>query len=185
MGQVKQLLPLGNKLVIRHCLDTIIAAGVRDIVVVVEPKSEGKIAEALQGLPIRMVTSSNPDAEMAQSVRTGLRAVSKSFTGVLICLSDHPLASAQTLKLLITTHRENPHKIIVPFYDGKGGHPSLFPREIVEEIFSGCTLREILRRDPDRVKYVAVADEGVILDMDTVEDYQRMHEKYKNQRTDK
>jgi len=72
---------------------------------------------------------------MAESVRIGLQAVSKSFSGVLVCLSGHPLASAQTLSLLTSTHREDPHKIIVPLCNGRGGHPSLFPRKPEEEIF--------------------------------------------------
>jgi len=34
MGRIKQLLPLGNKPVISHCLDTLIASEINDIVVV-------------------------------------------------------------------------------------------------------------------------------------------------------
>lgn len=148
------------------------------------PKSE-EIGEALLGLPVTIAINSQLEGEMAGSVRTGLLAVRKSSSGILICLSDHPLASAQTLKLLITAHRDDPDRIFVPLYGGKGGHPSLFPKKLIEEIFTGINLRDILRRNPNRVEYVAVADEGIILDMDTAEDYQRIHEKLKNQSTNR
>jgi len=89
------------------------------------------------------------------------------------------------MKLPVAAHSEDPLRIIVPLYEGRRGHPSLFPRTVIGEIFSGVDLREILRKDPDRVKYVAVADEGVILDMDTAEDYQRIYEKHRHQGTDR
>jgi molybdenum cofactor cytidylyltransferase len=102
----------------------------------------------------------------------------------LICLSDHPCVSAGTLKSLISGHATDPQKIVLPLYSGRRGHPTLFPKRILQELYTGLTLRDILKTDPDRVKCIHVADEGVILDMDTAEDYRKINERLKNQRTD-
>jgi molybdenum cofactor cytidylyltransferase len=173
MGQPKQLLPLGNKTVIRHCVDNIISALVRRIVVVVRPDAEGT-AESLSGLPVSIVVNDDRGSDMAGSVRIGLAALDQPCTAVLVCLADHPLASAETIMSLMRAHRESPDKIIIPSYNGKRGHPSLFPSTILQEIFTGNTLRDIVRQDEKRVRVIDVPDEGVILDMDTPEDYQRV-----------
>jgi molybdenum cofactor cytidylyltransferase len=173
MGRPKQLLPLGDKPVIRHCIDVILGADIRDIVVVLGP---GGIttAQTLRGLPVDIVVNGNARSEMADSVRIGLSACPESTFGILVCLVDHPLVSAETMKTMIQEHREAPDKIIIPAYHGKRGHPSLFPASILKEIFSGVTLRDIVRRDQERVRVIEVPDEGVVLDMDTREDYEQV-----------
>ena len=109
---------------------------------------------------------------MADSVRTGLFHIQASSTGVLICLSDLPLVSTTTYNILEKLHREYPDKIIIPVCKGKKGHPTLFPAATLKEIVPDLTLRQIIMRDPGRVRYEDLSDEGTILDMDTMEDYQ-------------
>ncbi len=173
MGRPKQLLPLGNKTIIRHCVDTIISALIRRIVVVVRPDAEGT-AELLSGLPVSIVVNDNRDSDMAGSVRVGLASLDQSRSAILVCLADHPLASAETIMSLMRAHQESPDKIIIPAYNGKRGHPNLFPATILQEIFILDTLRDVVRRDEKRVQVIDVPDEGVILDIDTKEDYERV-----------
>lgn len=171
MGRLKQLLPLGEKTFFRHCLDSLVASGVEDIAVVLGPQHE-KMKEELGGYPVQTAINRRETSDMAESVRLGLAAVDGSATGILICLSDHPLVTEETLKVLVKAHAEDPEKIIVPVYRGKRGHPSLFPGGIIKEIFSGSKLRDIVRRDAGRVMLVDVTDEGVVTDIDTMEDYE-------------
>ena len=114
------------------------------------------------------------ESEMAESVRIGLRVIDDSSTGVLICLSDHPLVSPETLRVLINSHSEDPGKIIIPMYTGKRGHPSLFPVHAIKEIFGGLNLRDVINKTPGRLKHIDVEDEGILLDMDTIEDYKKI-----------
>ena len=176
MGQPKQLLTLGNKTVIRHCLDNLAAAGIKDIVVVLSQRGS-EILNSMKDLPVKIVFNENPESEMAESVRIGIRALSDSSTGVLVHLSDHPLVSVGTLKRLSQSHFETSDKIIIPLYKEKRGHPSLFPKPVISEIFVGLNLRDIINRDSGRIKLLDVDDEGVILDMDTKEDYDEILKK--------
>ena len=181
MGRIKQLLPLGDKEIIRHCLDAIASAGVGDIVVVLSPHTF-EVAHILPGLNLKVVSNDNPLSEMAESVRVGLRKVDRSATGVLVCLSDHPLVSPETIRTLLVLHQSDPEKIIVPAYKGRRGHPSLFPLRRIEAVFEGLTLREILSDAPDEVEYVDIEDQGIVLDLDTPEDYRRIRDIYEDQR---
>ena len=176
MGQPKQLLPLGNKPVIRHCLDNLVAAGIKDIVVALSQR-ESQILNSMKDLPVWIVFNENPESEMAESVRIGLRTLTDSSAGVLVHLPDHPLVSAGTLKSIVQCYLETPDKIIVPLYKGKKGHPSLFPKPVIDEIFVGLTLRDIIKRDSSRIKFLNVDDEGVILDIDTKKDYDEILKK--------
>ncbi len=114
---------------------------------------------------------------MAESVRIGLRTIAESSSGVLVSLSDHPFVKADTLKKLVHCHLETPDRIVIPLYKGQRGHPSLFPKIIIEEVFAGLNLRDIIHKDPNRIRFLDVEDEGVILDMDTREDYERIRKK--------
>jgi len=179
MGQPKQLLPLHDKPIIRHCLDNLITSGIENIVAVLGNRGDEVLA-VIQEMPVKIVLNKNQESEMAESVRIGLRAISENSSGVLICLSDHPLVSVDTLKILMQCFLETPDKIIIPLYKGKRGHPTLFPRNVIEEIFEGGTLRDIIDKNRSRLRFLDVQDEGVILDMDTKEDYERILKKIRN-----
>jgi len=176
MGQLKQLLPLHDKPIIRHCLDNLITSGIENIVAVLGYRGDEVLA-VIQEMPVQIVLNKNQESEMAESVRIGLRAIAEKSSGVLVCLSDHPLVSIDTLKSLMQCFREAPDKIIIPLYKGKRGHPTLFPRHAIEEIFNGGTLRDIIDKNRSRLRFLDVQDEGVILDMDTKEDYDKVLKK--------
>ena len=176
MGQPKQLLPLGSKPIIRHCLDNLAAAGIRNTVVVLG-QNGSKILDSVKELPVQVVFNKTPDSEMAESVRIGLRTLHGSSSGVLVHLSDHPLVSVETLKSLVQCHVETPDRIIIPLYKGRRGHPTLFPKPVIDEVFDGLNLRDIINRDSSRIRFLNVDDEGVVLDIDTKEDYERILKK--------
>jgi len=173
MGTSKQLLPLGPKPVILHCLDRIIAAGVKDIVVVLGTESDG-IRTAISGLPVRTMINDDPASDMAGSVRRGLKAIDPASTGVLVCLPDHPLVSPATMAAVLNAHGSAPDGIIIPSYKERRGHPTLFSRAVIEDIFRGTTLRDVIASHAGKVRLIQVDDEGVVLDMDTPEDYEQI-----------
>jgi CTP:molybdopterin cytidylyltransferase MocA len=177
MGQTKQLLPLGHKPVIIHCIDALVEAGIGEIAVVISSCRNG-LAEHLRGLPVLVAVNENPGSDMAESVRSGLHRLQSFSSAVLVCLCDHPLVTPETIRNLVREHGRFPGDIIIPEFQGKRGHPSLFPRHLLDEIFSAKTLRDIVREYPSRVRLVPVRDEGVVLDMDEPRDYTAILKRY-------
>lgn len=170
---MKQLLPLKGKPLMRHSLDTLLSSGIGDIVVVLN-NGDSPTAMAVKGSPVYMVFNPVPEGDMAGSLRAGLRAVDKSSSGVLISLADQPLVSVETIKSLVALHGQQPDKILIPQYETKKGHPVLLPKSILEDIFYGGTLRDIINKYPERVRLLPVTDEGVVLDIDTADDYKKL-----------
>jgi len=177
MGRAKQLLPLNNKPIIRHCVETILESGINDVIVVVGTQDNG-IAAACTNLPVTIAVNDKPGSEMSDSVRCGLTCIT-AFSAVLLSLADHPLVTSETIKTLVSHHISYPETIIIPEFEGKRGHPTLFPRSVINQLFFYETLRDIIRRNQSRVKTIAVGDEGVILDMDTPDDYKRILARYR------
>jgi CTP:molybdopterin cytidylyltransferase MocA len=178
MGRPKQLLPLGDRTVIEHCIRTIIAAGIQDLVVVLGPDA-GDITTAIHVFPIKSVSNNEQGSEMAESVRTGLHAVDSASTGILLCLADYPLVMPETMRSLAAFHAIHPDSIIIPSFNRRRGHPTLFPLRIIREIEIQCTLRDVINDHEKEIVYMNTDDEGVLLDMDTMEDYERIRGAYR------
>lgn len=176
MRQPKQLLPIGNKPAIAHCLDTILASGLKDVIVVLGAH-RNKMGTSIANYPVTIVFNNNPESEMAESVLIGLQSVRISSTGIMICLVDHPVVSLRTLKAVMELYDEDPSRLIIPLFHNRRGHPTLFPKELLCGLTQGKTLRDIINDNPARVRYFDSQDEGVVLDMDTPEDYRKIIER--------
>ena len=173
MGSNKQLLPLAGKPLIRHCLDTILESGLQQIIVVLGPSGR-QIEQFISDLPVAIAWNSEQESDMADSVRIGVDALPENAAGVLVCLGDHPLVQPATIQKMTDHFFAHPDKIIIPRYSGRKGHPTLFPRVVIEEIFSVATLRDIVHQTPNRLALLDILDPGVIVDIDTPEDFQRI-----------
>ncbi|MBI5167162.1 MAG: NTP transferase domain-containing protein, partial [candidate division NC10 bacterium] len=64
--------------------------------------------------------------------------------------------------------------IIIPTYKGRRGHPVVFSRYLLPEILSAPPdqgARAVVRAHPDQVFEIETDEEGVVTDIDTLEDY--------------
>lgn len=179
MGRCKQLLPLAGHPTIVRCIQTLVAAGITDIVVVTGANRDA-IASAIGHLPVRMVVNPDHAGDMASSVIAGLGAVPEDCRGVMICLADQPLVSVESCRRLLEQHAAAPDKTTIPLFEGKRGHPVVLPLHLATELQTGGTLRDIISRHQDRLQLVEVSDRGVLLDMDTPEDYHEFERLLRN-----
>jgi molybdenum cofactor cytidylyltransferase len=176
MGAKKQLLPVQGRPAVIRCLESLRDSQVADVVLVVNPGG-ADIVEAAKDFPARIAVNEIPGSDMAASVKAGLAFIDDDATGVLICLSDHPLVRATTLGSMISAHSRKPDSIIIPRYRGRKGHPTLFPRSVLEDLGKVATLRDVADHRYAKISFLEVDDEGVILDMDTPEDYCRIRDR--------
>jgi CTP:molybdopterin cytidylyltransferase MocA len=173
MGGCKQLLPLDGRPAVVRVVETLLAGGAEGIIVVVNPEG-GEIEAAVARHPVTVTVNPLSDSDMAGSVRVGLSRVPTGASGVLVCLADTPLVTAATCRRLIDEHLRTPDAILIPTHRGRKGHPTLFPRHILEAIHTEPTLRDLIRANIHRVALLEVPDPWVTEDMDTPEDYRRL-----------
>jgi CTP:molybdopterin cytidylyltransferase MocA len=117
---------------------------------------------------------------MAESVRVGLGAADDRSSGILICLTDHPFVAVETYRQIITAHFSDPAAIVIPTYQERRGHPSLFPRALLQDLWTGSNLRDIIHAHPENVGLLPVNDPETIRDIDTIDDYERVRVAFDN-----
>lgn len=173
MGCCKQLLPLEGRPAIVRGVENLLAAEPSEVIVVVNPEGDD-VAAAISHLPVTVAVNETPDSGMAESVQVGLAGVAATASGVLVALADTPLVRSETCRLLKEQHLLHPDAILIPVYQGRKGHPTLFPRSILTTIAWHTTLREVIQAHGDQVRLLEVDDPWVVTDMDTPEDYRRL-----------
>jgi molybdenum cofactor cytidylyltransferase len=172
MGAFKPLLPLGSTTVIERVLATVREAGVETIRVVVGWQAE-QLIPVLERCEIPWVRNTRSEDGMFSSVQAGVRGLpSRAF---FILPGDMPLVQPATFTRLIATWDARPGGIVYPCHEGKRGHPPLiaggYLPEILRETPAG-SLRELLGRHAEDARDIEVADPGILMDLDTPDDYQ-------------
>ncbi len=177
MGVFKPLLPFGDSTVVENCIGNLRAADIQDIIVVLGHRAE-EIREHLGALDLSFAVNPNPDSEMGESIALGVEEVNSSVRAVIIALVDHPAVPAATVTILIDEWRRGA-RLVQPEYKGRGGHPVLIDLTYRNELLAldpADGLRALFAAHRDEVKRVPVESPYVARDMDTWEDYRRLHE---------
>jgi len=172
MGRPKALLPFRGRSFLQTILDAIAQSPIQNTIVVVG-YHRNEIAAALN-IPNLIF---NPDYEqgMITSFQAGIRGLPADCAGAMLFLVDHPIVEAATISALI--EKAGPNRIVVPTFNGRRGHPVLFGVQVLQEILSlppsqGANI--VVRRDPGRVVQVGVDAPGILIDIDTPEDFKKL-----------
>jgi len=179
MGEAKQLLRLGDSSVLGKTLESVRAAGVDDVILVL-----GSSAQTIrQQLPIsgigglKVVVNQDYEQGMASSLREGLSALDPQTDAALIVLADQPFVRPETLDRIIDRYRGSNAQIVIPLYKGFRGNPVLLDRSVFPEVMAldgdvGC--RAIFGTHLEGIVKVEVDDVGILLDIDNKDDYERL-----------
>ena len=177
MGAFKPLLPFGDRTVIECCVENLRAAGVKDIVVVVGYRA-ADIREQLKTLDVEFAVNADQDSEMSVSIARGVEEVRAAAGALIIALVDHPAVPPEIIRILIDEWRRGA-RLVQPEHDGRGGHPVLIDLAYRDELLaldSQSGLRALFTAHREEVIRVPVTSPYVARDMDTWEDYRRLHE---------
>jgi molybdenum cofactor cytidylyltransferase len=143
-------------------------AGCAEIVVVVAAPFGDAVAAVAEG---RIVWNRHPEVGMASSIACGIAVATGDVA--LVWPVDHPSATTDSVRAVLAVAAAD--VIVVPTFEGRGGHPTAFGRGSWAELAAipADGARQVVRRDPSRVRRVPVADRGVIDDVDLPGDQAR------------
>ncbi len=179
-GRSRRMAPLNKLLVpdqkglpmIARVVDNVLASRARPVIVVTGHERE-RVEEALAGRPVLMAHAEDYAEGLSASLKAGLRAVPPEAEGVLICLGDMPLVSAEMLDRLIGAFDpEEGRAIVQPTFRGKQGNPMLWSREFLPQMLAltgDVGARHLAAQHADRLVEVEMADDAVLRDFDTTE----------------
>ena len=175
MGTLKQLLRLDGKPLLDIALEHLRASQVDEILVVLGFAADAIQSEArLEGT--RIVLNEAYRDGMGTSLAAGLAAAGPQVEAALIVLADQPFLQPSTIDRLIAQYRGRRPQIAVPVYNGFRGNPVLVDRSVFPELRQlsgdiGC--RAIFGSHAQNILKVPVEDAGVLVDVDTMEDFER------------
>jgi molybdenum cofactor cytidylyltransferase len=176
-GSSKLLATLADRPILQHVLDTLAAAGLGEVVVVLGGGAE-EIQVAIAWRGERRVRNPRPEDGLSSSLRLGLAAVSPSMEAALIVLGDQPLVSLDVISALLAAAPPPNHVAVVPAYaDGGGANPALVLRPgfgLVDGLQGDRGLGPLLETMPGRVVTVPIS--GSNPDVDTRGDLVRLVE---------
>lgn len=193
MGAFKPLLPLGEVTVVERAVQLFRAAGVEDVRVVIGHRA-AELAPLLERLAVRVVVNEHYGEGMYSSVVAGVASLGVAAPGAaapgatpcardcdafFLLPVDIPLVRPETVELLARARRDTRKGIVYPAFRGTQGHPPLIAGEYRERILAwdgAGGLTGLLRQYEADSATVAADDVGVVLDMDTLEEYGRLRD---------
>jgi molybdenum cofactor cytidylyltransferase len=179
MGKPKQLLKVGTTTLLGAVLDKVTGSNADEVILVLG-SSASRIIRKTAARRSKVVLNKDFLKGMSTSLKAGLGALSPESDAVLVVLADQPLLSENTLNSMIQSYNATRSPIIAPKYHGKRGNPILFDRSLFPELLAltgDRGAKEVVERHPDLLLEVPVEDEGVVLDIDTREDYNKVRGK--------
>ena len=175
MGQLKALLLIERETVIERLVSVFHENGVK--VFIVTGYHSQDIVQALKNLEVTVVENPKYEIGMFTSVQAGVRALQPAIEAFFVMPVDIPLVKSETIKSLINEHNNNPGKIIYPVFGDTRGHPPLIPGNLVPVIIHWSkegNLRDVLNSYSNLSFEVEVNDKGILIDIDTLDDYESL-----------
>lgn len=179
MGQLKQILPWGQDILLGQTINLYQKAGMELILVIVGYQKE-QIMERLANRKVVWVENNAFQEGMSSSIKAGLDALPEGVEAILLALGDLPLIQPATIKEVVNLFHQKRPPIIIPTFHGKAGHPVLLAKELFPRLYglSGdIGARQIIKENPHLVCYLEVDDPGILWDVDEPETYHRLRPK--------
>jgi CTP:molybdopterin cytidylyltransferase MocA len=154
--------------------------GCHDVYVVVGPERDPaarEVGEAVWDAGAHPLINPIADAQQVDSLRIAIRSLPPEAEALVETPVDFPRIQVATVRTVIDAFRQSRAPVVVPTYDGKHGHPTLFARSVWPELLAEPLpegARTVVHAHRGDLLEVTVDDAGILLDVDTPEDYTRL-----------
>ncbi len=176
MAGSKVVRPVRGQPMVARVVDAALESQLAGTVVVVGHEAE-KVREILRGRPIRIVDNPSFADGLSTSVRAALGGASPEYTAALFLLADQPFITSALIDRLLEAFAVTGKPIVCPDLEGRPGNPVLFSASLFHELMRETGDRggrRIIKRHRHDVCLVAVDDPLVCLDIDSVEEYEKV-----------
>jgi molybdenum cofactor cytidylyltransferase len=173
MGKPKPLLRFGNRTFLGQIIAILRGSDVDRTTVVLGAQAE-LIKETVDLPAVDVVINRDYRQGQLSSLQAGLKKIPTQVEAILLCLVDGPFITAEIVNKVVATFRDTDAAIVIPTFEGRRGHPSLFACSMFEELRNAPAdqgARHVVYTNEHRVVEVEIADRGVLTGINTPEDY--------------
>ena len=180
MGQPKALLPIDGVRFIEKIVAALRSTAIGNIIVVLGHNAE-EMRQKISDLPVTLLTNQDYQRGQLSSLQVAIHHLhsgsdSNPVDGILVHLVDHPYLSRELVGLMISRFYETKKLIVVPCFHGRRGHPVIFSRDLFSELLAAPWdqgAKTVVHAHRDETLEIDTEDEGVLIDIDTPEEYRR------------
>jgi len=176
MGKNKLLLSFKGKPLLQHVIDTAISSSLSPIILVLGAGREA-IRPRINPGDARIIVNKDFARGYGSSLQAGLKALNSPCAGAMFLLGDQPLVATATIEKLIAAFLAEPERWVAPCFHGRRGNPVITPSSwfaAIHALTGDTGPRAHLKDSAARLKLVEVDDEGVVFDIDSPVDYERL-----------
>ena len=173
MGSQKLLLPYHDSSMIETVIDNVLGSRIDKVMVVLGSDSDD-ITRTIGQKPVEICINPQPEKGMLSSVLCGFKAIPEEATAALVYLGDQPNIPPVITNKILEAYNEDLHGIVIPVYNHRRGHPLLVDLKYRRDIYKldlEQGLRSLMHLFPEDVLEVEVDEPGILVDIDTREDY--------------
>ena len=173
MGKPKPLLRFGDKTFLEQIISVIKLSDVDRITVVLGAEAE-TIKNSVDLSETRVVVNKDYLKGQLSSLIAAIKDTPEETEAVLLCLVDAPFVSKEVVNKIVSKFGETNNPIIVPVFNGKRGHPTLFSKSLFNELLNAPQdqgARYVLYSNEEKVLEVEISESGFLISIDTPDEY--------------
>jgi molybdenum cofactor cytidylyltransferase len=175
MGSPKALVPFQGKTFLEHLLEITKHPSISVRRVVLGAHAE-PIAKEVHLTADEIVINENWAEGQLSSIQAALRSLPEGTEGIVLCLVDHPLITANLVSELLEKFLASRAPVVVPVYERRRGHPVIFSADVYGELLhapSDKGARAVVWAHRGEVLEVPTHEEGCVLNLNDPETLQR------------
>ena len=172
----KVVRPVGGRPMVERVVDAALESRLAGTAVVVGHEAD-EVRAIVGGRPVHVIHNPSFAEGLSTSVHAALRDIGSDFDAAVFLLADQPFVTGALIDRLLESFAVTGKLIVRPELNGSPGNPVLFSARLFPELLRETGDhggREVIRRHPDEVCLVAVDDPRVCLDIDSLEEFERV-----------
>ena len=145
-----------------------------EIIIVLGHESEKILPFVLKHTNIRVVHNKSYLLGQTSSFKTGLNAASTFSEGFLLLPVDFPAIQTQALLDITAFYRQKKPAILIPTFNGKGGHPPIFSAQLKNNFLKlddSLGINTLIHAKTNETSLLPVNDPGILKSFNTKEEF--------------
>jgi len=123
---------------------------------------------------INVVVNKDYQKGQLSSLIAALKDTPEQTEAILLCLVDTPFITKEVVSKIIRKFKETNQPIIVPVFNKKRGHPTLFSRSLFNELANAPKdqgARYVVYSNEEKTLELETSESGILVSIDTPDDY--------------
>lgn len=173
MGRLKPLLRFNDTTFLEHIISVLKASVVDTITVVLGAEAE-TVKKSVDLSGTNVVINKNYQKGQLSSLIAAIEKCPLETRAILVCLVDNPFVTKEVVNKIIAKFKETNNPIIVPVFDKRRGHPTLFSRSLFDELLNAPHdqgARYVVYSNEEIILELETSESGILISVDTPDDY--------------